>query len=112
MPSTRWRITANGHLERALPGTAWTRVLVDQPVAFRAVDTIGANVWAGGNGGALFHSIDQGESWNKVALSVNGHAERSAVVSIHFDNAVQGSVRTESGTTWTTSDGGLSWNKQ
>ena len=112
LPSTRWRITANGHLERALPGTAWTRVLVDQPVAFRAVDTIGANVWAGGNGGALFHSIDQGERWNKVALSVNGHAERSPVVSIHFDNAVQGSVRTESGTTWTTSDGGLSWNKQ
>ncbi len=70
LPAAHWRITAEGHLERALPGSAWTRILADQPVAFRVVATIGSNVWAGGSGGALFHSADSGESWNRVALSV------------------------------------------
>jgi hypothetical protein len=112
LPPAHWRISADGHLERALPGTAWTRVLADQPVAFRVVATIGSNVWAGGNGGALFHSTDQGQSWNRIALNMNGQAERSAVVSIHFDNAMQGSVATDSGVTWTTSDGGQTWIKR
>jgi len=112
IPTVHWRISADGHVERALPGSAWTRILADQPVAFRVVATIGSNVWAGGNGGALFHSADQGESWSKVALSVNGKPERSAVVSIHFDNTVEGSVSTDSGATWITSDGGQTWIKR
>jgi hypothetical protein len=112
LPRAHWRITADGHLERALPGSAWTRVLADQPIAFRVVATIGSNVWAGGNGGALFHSTDQGETWNRVALNMNRQAERSAIVSIHFDNAVQGSVTTDSGATWVTSDGGQTWIKR
>lgn len=112
LPGAHWRISADGHLERALPGSAWTRVLADQPVAFRVVATVGSNVWAGGNGGALFHSTDSGESWNRIALSSNGQAERSAVVSIHFDNAVRGSVSAASGATWVTSDGGRTWIKR
>ena len=112
LPRAHWRISADGHLERALPGTAWTRVLADQPVAFRVVATIGSNVWAGGNGGALFHSADQGDSWNKIVLNTKRQAERRAIVSIHFDNAVQGSVTTDSGATWTTSDGGQTWIKR
>ena len=112
LPRAHWRISADGHLERALPGGAWTRVLADQPIAFRVVATIGPNVWAGGNGGALFHSADQGDSWNKIVLNMKRQAERSAIVSIHFDNAVQGSVTTDSGATWTTSDGGQTWIKR
>ena len=111
LPAAHWRISADGHLERALPGSAWTRVLVDQPVTFRVVAIVGSSVWAGGSGGALFHSSDRGESWNRVGLSANGHAERSAVVSIHFDNAMQGSLSTASGATWVTSDGGQNWTK-
>ncbi len=112
LPVAHWRISADGHLERALPGNPWTRVLADQPVAFRVVAVVGSNVWAGGNSGALFHSTDQGESWNRVALSLNGQPERSAVVSIHFDNAVQGSLSAASGATWVTSDGGQTWIKR
>lgn len=112
VPIAHWRITADGHLERALPGSAWTRVLSNQPVAFRVVATIGTNVWAGGNGGALFHSTDQGERWNKVMLNAAGQAERSAVVSIRFDNPLQGTVKAESGATWITTDGGQTWIKQ
>jgi len=109
LPGVHWRISAEGHLERALPGSAWTRVLGDQPVAFRAVATIASSVWVGGNDGALFHSVDQGTTWRRVALSTNGHSERGAITSIRFDNAMQGSVTTDSGATWVTSDGGQTW---
>jgi len=107
----RWRITADGHLERSLAGSAWTRVLAEQPVSFRVVAVTGNDVWAGGNNGALFHSVDGGEHWVQVVLSAEGHPETGAVVSIHFDTVSQGSVLTETGSTWTTSDRGQSWNK-
>lgn len=107
-----WRITADGHLERALAGSAWTRVLAEQPVSFRVVAVTGNDVWAGGGDGALFHSADGGEHWNKVVLSAAGQFEHGAVVSIHFDTALQGSVSADSGATWRTADGGQTWSKQ
>jgi photosystem II stability/assembly factor-like uncharacterized protein len=75
------------------------------------VAVVGNDVWAGGNNGALFHSVDGGEHWAQVVLSADGHPETGAVASIHFDTVSQGSVRTETGSTWTTSDRGQSWNK-
>ena len=107
-----WRITADGHLERALAGSAWTRVLAEQSVSFRVVAVTGNDVWAGGGDGALFHSADGGEHWNKVVLSAGGQLEHGAVVSIHFDTALQGSVSADSGATWSTADGGQTWSKQ
>lgn len=109
---SRWRIAAEGHLERSQTADTWTRVLADQSVRFRSVAVVGNDVWAGGNNGALFHSVDGGEHWTPVVLSADGHPETGAVVSIQFDTISRGSVITESGTTWTTSDGGQSWSKQ
>jgi hypothetical protein len=110
--SASWRITDDGHLERSAPSGTWTRVLADQPVAFRAVGVIGNDVWAGGDGGALFHSADAGESWTRVILTADGQPEVRTIVSIRFDSALQGSVTTDSGTTWMTSDGGKSWSRR
>ncbi len=108
---SQWRITDKGRLERSQVGGNWTQVLADQPIRFRAVAVVGNDVWAGGNNGALFHSVDAGEHWNQVTLGADGHTETGAVVSIHFDTVSQGSIRTETGSTWTTSDRGQSWNK-
>jgi hypothetical protein len=107
-----WRIGRDGELERSTGAGTWTQKLASEEVTFRAVATVGSNVWAGGNGGALFHSIDGGEHWNKVVLTANGQAEHGAIISIHFDTGQQGSVTSESGGTWTTTDGGQSWSKQ
>jgi len=112
LPVPHWRISADGHLERALPGSAWTRVLADQPVVFRVVATVGSSVWAGGNDAALFHSGDQGATWSRVALSADGQTERGAIVSIRFESTVQGSLSTTSGAIWITSDGGQTWLEQ
>ena len=111
-PHSLWRITPEGHLEHLQGDGTWTRALADQPVAFRTVAVVGNDVWAGGNDGALFHSVDSGEHWTQVVPSADGHAETSAVVSIRFATISQGSIGTEAGTRWTTSDRGQTWNKQ
>lgn len=108
---TTWRITSEGHVEHLAAGS-WTRVLTIQPVSFHAVAATGNSVWAGGNDGALFHSADAGQHWDKVALTSDGQPEQGTVVSIRFDTVQKGTIRTDSGTTWTTSDGGQSWSKQ
>jgi hypothetical protein len=103
-----WRVTPDGHLERVNASTGtWTRVLGSAPVAFRVVSTIGRSVWAGGDNGALYHSSDGGEHWNQVALT-----EAGTITSIQFDTSQQGSLMTDSGNTWATSDGGKTWSRQ
>ncbi|MFZ0914562.1 MAG: YCF48-related protein [Candidatus Korobacteraceae bacterium] len=108
----QWRIGPNGHLERSMAADQWTRVLDDQPVIFHAVAVMGSDVWAGGNGGALFHSPDGGEHWSKVSLAANSNVETGAIVSIRFDDPQHGVVASGSGTRWATTDGGITWTTQ
>ncbi|MGB8887416.1 MAG: YCF48-related protein [Candidatus Korobacteraceae bacterium] len=111
-PPAHWRITADGHLERSAAADTWTRVLADRPVVFRAVAVVLNDIWTGGDNGALFHSIDGGNNWSQVVLSADGRPETSAVVSIQFDDVWHGSVATQAGSRWTTSDRGQTWTKQ
>lgn len=106
-----WRISPDGHLERLASGN-WTRALPEQSSAFRVVSVIGNSVWAGGDGGVLCHSPDNGTSWSKVALAKTGGVETAAIVSIRFDDALRGVVATDNGTSYATTDGGRSWTKQ
>jgi hypothetical protein len=108
----QWRISPNGHLERSMAANQWTRVLDDQPVIFHAVAVMGSDVWAGGNGGALFHSPDRGEHWSKASLATNSNVETGAIVSIRFDDSQHGAVASDSGTRWATTDGGVTWTTQ
>jgi hypothetical protein len=108
----QWRISPNGHLERSMAANQWTRVLDDQPVIFHAVAVMGSDVWAGGNGGALFHSSDRGEHWSKVSLAANSNVETGAIASIRFDDPQHGIVASDSGTRWATTDGGVTWTTQ
>jgi hypothetical protein len=105
---TRWRISRDGHVEHTVGPSTWERVMAAEPVTFRVVATVGNNVWAGGSDGALFHSSDTGKHWDRVALA----GEQGAITSIHFSTAQQGSLTSDSGATWTTTDGGQTWSKQ
>ena len=105
----QWRIGPDGHLERSMAAGQWTRVLDEQPTTFHAVAVMGNDVWAGGNGGALFHSSDGGEHWSKVSLAANSNVETGAIVSIRFDDPQHGIVACDSGTRWATADGGVTW---
>ena len=106
-----WRITADGHLEHST-AEGWTRVLADQSASFRVVSVVGNHVWVGGSRGALFHSYDEGQNWEQVALTTLSGRETATIVSIQFDDAQHGTVTTDNGTRCGTTDGGGSWNCQ
>jgi photosystem II stability/assembly factor-like uncharacterized protein len=106
-----WRITADGHLEHST-AEGWTRVLSDQSAIFHVVSVVGNHVWVGGSGGALFHSHDEGQNWEQVALTTLSGRETATIVSIQFDDAQHGIVTTDSGARCSTNDGGGSWSCQ
>jgi hypothetical protein len=110
-PYARWRITAEGHLEQST-SSGWTRALADQTATFRVVSVVGSDVWAGGDGGVLFHSSDGGRTWSRVAVSSSTGAETAAIVSILFDDFQHGALITESGARYRTTDGGTTWTSQ
>jgi hypothetical protein len=85
--------------------------LVASPV-FRAVAAAGLDVWAGGSGRALYHSMDGGEHWTAVLPSADGVVLRGDITSIQFPDPQHGTVSTSNSELWTTSDGGQSWRKQ
>jgi Photosynthesis system II assembly factor YCF48 len=105
-----WRVTTQGYLEHLTP-EGWSRVLADQTSAFRVVSVMGSDVWAGGNDGMLFHSVNGGVHWNKVSIASSGGSE-GAIMSIRFDDAQHGVVLTDTGASYSTTDGGASWTKQ
>jgi photosystem II stability/assembly factor-like uncharacterized protein len=104
-----WRITADGHLEHST-AEGWTRVLADQTATFRVVSVVGNHVWAGGSGGTLFHSRDEGQHWEEVPLTTSAGRETGTLVAIEFDDSQHGTVTTNNGTRCTTTDGGGTWN--
>lgn len=108
-PRAQWRITQDGHLEHSAGAEGWTATLVDPSTSFRAVAAVGNDVWAGGNGGALFHSSDGGEHWRKVSLIANSEVETGAIVTIRFADQQHGMVASDAGTRWATTDGGVTW---
>lgn len=110
----QWRVTSDGHLERSTTPGNWTPVLADQPATFRVVSVVGNNVWAGGSGGALFHSSDGGQKWSKVSLASPAGAETGTIISIQFSDPAlrDGVVTTDGGSRWSTSDAGVTWTKE
>jgi len=107
----QWHITPDGHLERSTAPDTWTRVLDDQLTSFHVVFVVGGSVWAGGSGGALFHSRDGGQDWSKEVLA-SPAVETGTIVSIRFSDALHGVVTTDGGSRWSTSDGGTTWTKE
>ncbi len=116
-------VTANaaGASSLALAAKAYTAKTTEakkaaaQPAAtpvFRAVAANGADVWAGGSGGALYHSFDAGDHWTRVVPYAAGVALTGDIVSLEFSDAQHGRVSTSSSEVWTTANDGTTWQKQ
>ncbi|MGA8502797.1 MAG: YCF48-related protein [Candidatus Sulfotelmatobacter sp.] len=86
----------------------------DAPPIFRAlaVSSNAAEVWAGGSSGALYHSIDAGNSWARVLPSAAGLVLTGDILSIQFSDPRNGTVTTSAAEVWTTPDDGQTWQKQ
>ncbi len=112
-PAARWSLSAEGVLLRSLDaGRSWQTVTAAEHVVFRAVSATGQDVWAGGSGGALFHSSDGGRHWVQVKPSLDGSALTDDIIGVEFSDASHGRVTTAKREVWTTSDAGQSWQKQ
>jgi len=82
------------------------------PMIFRAVAANGADVWAGGSSGLLYHSTDSGAHWIRVLPFSGGAILTGDVVSVDFPDALHGRVATSTPEVWLTSDAGQTWQKQ
>lgn len=110
---TLWNVSADGNIQRLnTGGTAWERVHVANGVAFRAVAALGNDIWAGGSGGALFHSPDAGATWARVDINVQGNTVTEIITGLQASDATHVTVKTASGSEWVSDDGGRHWQKR
>jgi photosystem II stability/assembly factor-like uncharacterized protein len=83
------------------------------PTIFRAVSVSSdAEVWAGGSGGALYHTVDGGNRWTRVVPSAAGAALTGDIISIQFSDAQNGTLTTSNAEVWTTGDDGQTWQRR
>ena len=112
-PPTRWMLSADGALLRSTDaGKNWQMVPFEGNVIFHAVAVVGPRVWVGGQGGALYYSSDDGSQWQRLTPSAAGVALSEDITNLAFQDALHGSLTTAGSQSWTTSDGGHSWQKQ
>jgi hypothetical protein len=109
-PSFKLRITA-GQLQRSVDdgGTWQVGLRADRPLLCYAA--AGLEVWTGGEAGALFHSADGGVTWVEVQPAVKGQPLSASVVGIKVQPP-QVLVATSNNETWSTADGGQTWDKR
>jgi len=81
---------------------------------FRAVSVSSkaSEVWAGGSGGALYHTLDGGNRWARVVPSDAGILLTGDIIAIQFSDSRNGIVTTSNTEVWTTLDAGQTWHKQ
>lgn len=107
---TLWRVSSSGELQQSTDaGHNWRTALGEHPSKFKAVASAGATVWAGGDDGALWSSLNNGVTWRKLAPSVDGHSPRGNVENIRLAAPKNVTFRTSAGETWSSPDGGINW---
>lgn len=110
MFAPRWTLSSDGSLQRSFDaGKTWEEIHVADRTKFRALAAIGPEIWVGGAGGALYHSSDAGEHWSQVKPVAGGKALAADIIGVEFVDTWHGKLTTTSDGTWTTADGGQSW---
>jgi len=115
-----WAITA-GVLQRSLDsGQTWQNALhADHPLLCYA--NLNDELWAGGEKGELFHSVDSGLTWARLQPSVNAHQLTGDITNIevlgsdsHRDphDVKEIVVTTSTNEVWSSPDSGKTWNKK
>jgi len=112
-----WSIT-EGTLQRSVDsGQSWQSALhTDHPLLCYAVHD--DDVWAGGQAGMLFHSSNGGLTWMQVRPWINSQQLSSDITHLELrDNSQNGKPReiivsTSNNETWTSIDGGTTWDRK
>jgi hypothetical protein len=90
------------------------KALKRQPATptFRTVAAAGAEIWAGGSEGALYHSADAGSHWTRVVPAAAGTILTGDIISLEFPDLQHGKLSTTTADVWITTDGGQTWSKE
>jgi hypothetical protein len=107
----RWTLSSDGTLLlRSFDnGKTWQSVPVAGRVVFRALSALGPEVWIGGSAGALYHSSDSGQQWQKVEPSAGGRILVADILALEFSDPQHGKLTTANHEIWITADAGQSW---
>jgi hypothetical protein len=107
----RWTLSSDGTLLlRSFDnGNTWQSVPVAGRVVFRALSALGPEVWIGGSAGALYHSSDSGQHWQKVEPSAGGRILVADILALEFTDPQHGKLTTANHEIWITADAGQSW---
>ena len=120
-PTVLWSINASpategkarGVVERSLDsGKTWEVAPLSTDVSFRATASAGSNVWAGGTSGALFHSPDGGDHWERITVADEDTTLTGTIVNIDARDANLIKITTATGEKWFSLDGGRHWKRQ
>jgi photosystem II stability/assembly factor-like uncharacterized protein len=76
------------------------------------VAALGNQVWTGGAGGALFHSLDGGATWSRVNVAVDGNAVTDTITGIQLHNPWHLTLTTASHAQLESADSGQHWQRQ
>jgi hypothetical protein len=101
----QWKVV-QGKLLRSSDLSHWTEENPNgENLQFSVVSPNGPEIWAGGSEAALVHSHDGGATWERITL---GAAATGTINSIEAagQNVL---VRSSSGQSWSSQDGGKSW---
>jgi hypothetical protein len=108
--AARWSLS-QGLLRHSLDGVSWqTALQLDHPLL--SFGALGNDVWAGGQAGTLFHSGDNGTTWTQVRPSTKSESLNADIVAIEVRSAVEVVLSTRNNESWTTADGGKTWEKK
>ena len=104
-PQYQWKVV-QGKLLRSSDLTHWTEENpAGENLQYSVVSHDGAEIWAGGADAALVHSRDGGTTWERITL---GASASGAITSIEVAGQNL-QVKSSSGQSWTSQDGGRSW---
>lgn len=105
-----WRVTQQGQLQKSFDGgRTWQSVFGESVAKFRAVASLDAVVWAGGDNGDFWSSTNGGKTWRRDVANVDGHSPKGQVTKIALPNPATVVITTDAGETWTSTNGGLNW---
>ena len=109
--TAQWNIS-QGVLRRSLDGgVSWQTALQAQHPLLSYMPR-GNDIWAGGQAGGLFHSVDNGATWTQVQPATDAGPLQADIVAIEIRNPAEIVLTTSNRESWTTTDGGKTWNKK
>ncbi len=106
-----WQLSPEGQVQRSFDGRTWQSMTIAPGAHFNSFYATGHEIWAGGSGGVLFHSVDAGETWERVTPAQDMRVLRDDITHVSGEEKDRRKVTLETagGEFWATEDAGQHW---